>query len=187
MNLKEQLTKRYKFSDSDWEITSQHIHPESLEAGTYFLREGNISDSMGVLTSGLVRSFIIDEEGNDITTNFFQPPNVVISIRSFNFRVPSKENIITLTNTELLTISYNDMSELWKQVPVWKQIAKDVDEMKYQDLKHRLIKFQTLSASERYKLFCRNYPEILKSVALKHVASYLGIDIATLSRIRKKK
>ena len=65
------------------------------------------------------------------------------------------------------------------------QIARDVEEMKYNDLMNQAIQLQTLSASERYQLFCEKHNDILQKVALKHVASYLGIDIATLSRIRK--
>jgi hypothetical protein len=51
---------------------------------------------------------------------------------------------------------------------------------------NRTIQLQTLSASERYQLFVRKNPDILQRVALRHIASYLGIDIATLSRIRRK-
>ncbi len=77
--------------------------------------------------------------------------------------------------------------ELYRILPVWRQIAKDVDEMKYTNLMNRSIRFQTLSAGERYRLFIQNNPEILKKVALRHIASYLGIDKATLSRIRKNR
>jgi len=50
---------------------------------------------------------------------------------------------------------------------------------------NRSIQLQTLTATERYQLFIKKHPDILQRVALKHIASYLGIDIATLSRIRK--
>ncbi len=69
--------------------------------------------------------------------------------------------------------------------PAWRKIAKNVDEFKYNQLMNRSIQLQTQSASERYQLFIRKHPEILQRVALRHIASYLGIDIATLSRIRK--
>jgi hypothetical protein len=58
---------------------------------------------------------------------------------------------------------------------------------KSNDLVARSVQLQTLSATERYQQFCRQYPEVAKKSALRHIASYLGIDIATLSRIRKKK
>ena len=82
-------------------------------------------------------------------------------------------------------ITYDRMQELIREVPAWRQIGKDVDEAMYNSLLNRSIQLQTLTASERYELFIKKHPDILQRVALKHIASYLGIDIATLSRIRK--
>ena len=62
------------------------------------------------------------------------------------------------------------MMKLYERVPAWRQISKDVDEMKFNDLMNRSIQLQTLSAKERYDLFCQNYPAIIQKVALKHIA-----------------
>ena len=130
-------------------------------------------------------SFIYDDNANDITTHFFRQGTVVISMKSFNDQVPSREYIITMEDCEIDVITYDRMKELMEVVPAWRQIAKDVDEFKYNALMNRSIQLQTLTASERYQLFIKKEPDILQRVALKHIASYLGIDIATLSRIRK--
>ena len=42
------------------------------------------------------------------------------------------------------------------------------------------------NAEERYSLFCKEYPDLHKRVELKYIASYIGIRIPSLSRIRKK-
>ncbi len=55
------------------------------------------------------------------------------------------------------------------------------------ELLERTSSFQTLSAAERYQKFCDEHPGLLQRVNLGCIASYIGIDIATLSRIRKKK
>jgi CRP-like cAMP-binding protein len=106
-------------------------------------------------------------------------------MKSFNDQVPSRENIIAMEDCDIDVITHSRMLELMERVPAWRQIAKDVDEFKYNALMNRSIQLQTLTASERYQLFVKKYPDILQKVALKHIASYLGIDIATLSRIRK--
>lgn len=186
MDFKKRLVKLYNLSNSDLEITFNYFTPEFMPAKEYFLKKGKISDKIGFLKAGLLRSFFYDDNADEITTHFFQPGNVVISMESFNNQVPSKENIITLEDTELLVVTYKKMNELYQMVPIWRQIAKDVDEVKFNDLMNRSIQLQTLSAIERYQLFIKNNPELIKKIALRHIASYLGIDIATLSRIRKK-
>ena len=45
--------------------------------------------------------------------------------------------------------------------------------------------FQMMTATERYRHFCAERPQLLQRVNLGHVASYIGITQVQLSRIRK--
>lgn len=186
MDLKERVISLYKLTEAEWDESIKCFITDTIKARSYFVKEGKVSDRIGYIKSGLFRSFIFTDDGDEVTTHFFQPGTVVISMDSFNRQVPAKENIVALEDSELLVLTYKKVNELYQKVPVWQQITKDVDEFKFQDQLNRSISFQTLSATERYQLFCQNYPEIIKKVALRHIASYLGIDIATLSRIRRK-
>ncbi len=185
MDFKDRLIEHYGFTERDWEETVSRFEPITLPAKSLFLDSGKIASRLGYLRRGLMRSFFYDDQANDITTHFFKTGSVVISMKSFNDQVPARENIIAMEDCELDVITYTKMTELIEMVPAWQQIAKDVDEFKYNQLMNRSIQLQTLTASERYQLFIRKQPEILQRVALRHIASYLGIDIATLSRIRK--
>lgn len=185
IELKKILQKNYSFEQKDWELTEKFFLREKISAKFVFLEEGKIQRRIGFLISGLMRSHFLDERGEDATSYFFTPGKVVIAIESFNKQTPSLESISALEDSELLTIGYNDMQNLVKEVPLWEKIRKDVAEKKFQLLNERSKQFQTMSAAERYSKFLESYPEIHQKVALKHIASFLGIDIATLSRIRK--
>lgn len=185
MEFKDRLIEHYGFTEQDWAETVSRFEPLSLPAKSLFLESGKIAGRLGYLRKGLMRSFFYDDHANDITTQFFKEGTVVISIKSFNDQVPARENIMAMEECELDIITYKKMQELMERVPAWTQIGKNVDESKYNQLMNRSIQLQTLTASERYELFIQKHPEILQRVALRHIASYLGIDIATLSRIRK--
>ena len=185
MDFRDKLVQHYGFTESDLDETAARFLPETIPARTLFLENGQVSKRLAYLRSGLMRSFIYDDQANDITTHFFKQGSVVISMKSFNDQVPSREYIIAMEDCEIDVITYDRMQELMEVVPAWRKIAKDVDEAKYNSLMNRSIQLQTLTASERYQLFMKKHPDILQRVALKHIASYLGIDIATLSRIRK--
>jgi CRP-like cAMP-binding protein len=185
MDFKDKLIEHYGFTEKDWNETVSRFFPETLPARSLFLEKDKVADRLAYLRSGLMRSFIYDDQANDITTHFFKQGTVVISMKSFNDQVLSREYIVALEDCEIDVITYDRMQELMEVVPAWRQIAKDVDEFKYNALMNRSIQLQTLTASERYQLFTKKHPDILQRVALKHIASYLGIDIATLSRIRK--
>ncbi|OFX84157.1 MAG: hypothetical protein A2W99_00055 [Bacteroidetes bacterium GWF2_33_16] len=186
MNLKDGLSHYSNLSPVEIDKSLSLFTPEKLRAKEYFLKQGKVSDKIGFLEFGMLRSFFYDENGNDITTHFFQPGQIIISMRSFNAQLPSKENIMTIEESSLLVITYKNMIALYEKIPVWREITKMVDEHKFNQLNKRSIQLQTLSALERYQLFCEKNPLIIKSVPLRYIASYLGIDIATLSRIRKK-
>lgn len=185
MDFKESLIEHYGITESDWRETVARFKHELLPAKSLFLESGKTATRLGYLRRGLMRSFFYDDHANDITTHSFKAGTVVISMKSFNEQVPSREYIITLEECELDVITYKSMMELIEIVPAWRQIAKDVDEFKYNELMNRSIQLQTLTASERYQMFTKKNPDILQRVALRHIASYPGIDIATLSRIRR--
>ena len=138
------------------------------------------------MKSGLLRSFVFNDNADEITTHFFMSGTVAISIFSFNNQLPSRENIISIEECDLLVITFDSFQKLIQKVPVWKQIAKDTDQYKFNQEMNRSIRFQTLSAKERYLQLMEKHPELIQRVALKHIASYIGVDIATLSRLRKK-
>jgi CRP-like cAMP-binding protein len=186
MNIKEKLQTNYHFADQELETSLRYFKPERIQTKSFFLEEGKVSDKLAFVTSGMLRSFVYDDDADEVTTHFFLTGNVLISIDSFNNQVAAKENIVAVEDSELLVISYEEMNELMTTVPVWQQIAKDVDEYKFSEQMKRSIRFQTLSASERYQLLLQKKPEIVQKAPLRHIASYLGMDIATLSRIRKR-
>lgn len=187
IGFKQKLINQYHFSESDWEKSRSHFTPETLEPKVHFLKQGEVADRLGFVKKGLLRSYYFDDNGRDITLQFFQPENIVISNDSFNNLIPSNENICTYERTELMIVTHHHMLELYQEIPAWQQICKDISEMKNKLLIERTIQFQTLTAAERYHSFCQQFPELICKVPLGHVASYLGIDIATLSRLRKKK
>lgn len=187
MEVNENIIEHYGLTESDWNITMGSFIPENMIANGSFLKQGSISDKVGFVKSGVLRSFFYDDNANEVTTQFYQSGSLVISFDSFNNQIPSMENIVAVDDSELFVISYQKLKELYLSVPVWQQICKDMADRKSNDLVARSVQLQTLSATERYQQFCRQYPEVAKKSALRHIASYLGIDIATLSRIRKKK
>lgn len=186
MDLGSRLQEYYNMTDEELDISFRYFRPESLAAKTYFLKEGKVANRLAFLRSGMMRSFIYNDNADDITTHFFLPGTVVISIYSFNRQVPARESIITLEDCEVLVIGYQEMQELMEKVPAWKKVAADTDQYKFHQEMNRNIRFQTLSAKERYLQLMEKHPEVIRCAPLKHIASYIGVDIATLSRLRRR-
>jgi CRP-like cAMP-binding protein len=186
MVVNQNILEQYGLTKPEIMLTISKYRPETVKANHFFLKQGNVSNGIGFVVSGLLRTFMYDDRANEITTRFHLPGSLIISFDSFNNQIPSQENIVAIENSELMVISYNSQRELYELIPAWNQICKDLADQLSKEMIARAIQFQTLNATERYQRFCKEYPEVIRKSPLRHIASYLGIDIATLSRIRRK-
>ena len=112
MDFKERLIEHYGFTERDWDETVSRFWPETLPARTLFLEKGKVATRLAYLRSGMMRSFFYDDRANEITTYFYKKGSVVISMKSFNDQVPSRENIIATEDCEMDVITFDRMQEL---------------------------------------------------------------------------
>lgn len=186
MKLDKDSLIKYNLTDEEIKLTWNSYVPMSVKANDFFLKEGMICHYIGFVTKGILRAYIFDDFANEITTEFYPEGSLIISFDSFNNQTPSKENIRAIEDTELMVINFDKQKEIYQLVPVWNQICKDLADSISREMLERTRQFQIMTASERYNDFCKKHPEILQRVTLGYIASYIGVDIATLSRIRKK-
>ncbi len=174
------------FSEEDLETASPFFKIEAFQKNEYFSKAGRISDRIGFVGSGLFHSFYTIK-GKE-TTTYFQPPGTLATaLASFLQMKPALENIQALETSELIVIDRKDLLNLYDENWKWQQVGRVITEQYYIIMEKRLIALQSQSAQERYENFLLEYPELLKSVPLYYIASFLGISPETLSRIRKSK
>lgn len=87
-----------------------------FKKGDFLLLEGQIANEYYCLESGLIRSFVYDYNGNDITTEFFVSDEIVIEVVSLFQRVPSKGNILTITDCVCWKIDFDVFQNLFKSI-----------------------------------------------------------------------
>ena len=86
--------------------------------------------------------------------------------------------------TILMTISRHHMRNLINEYPFFSNFFAEQKTQAARDLKSRMMSIRVLTAKERYEEICYGYPHLLNHFALQDIASYLGIQAETLSRIR---
>lgn len=139
-----------------------------------------------VLESGFVRSYTIDSDGNEITTNIYVPFCFVNDFLSFFKQQPSNESFQSLTDCVLWKMNYDDVQENFHTIPEFREFGRMMLITNYSNLKERMLGMIKDSAEKRYLNLIKQQPEIIKKVPLKILASYLGITDSSLSRIRKE-
>lgn len=153
--------------------------------GDFFLKQGQIVSSLFLIERGLVRSFYIKEDRE--INSWFGSENIILgSILPLFFKVASAENIQFLEDSVVYYIEGNDLEELYRKYNEMNTIGRIMTEEYCKILEDRVMSLQTQSAEERYQTLLKFQPDATQRISLGHIASYLGIQQETLSRIRKK-
>ena len=163
------------------EVTRFSTYPKK----TYLLRDGQVCDKACMVVSGLARAYYINED-KDITSRFMDEGFIITSWISYYHQQPGDEFIEALEETTLACISYNDIQQLYKDYPEFNIVGRKQTEYSLytSELRTRMLRKHT--AEEKYVFFLEQHPDLMNRVSLKYIATYLGMNEETLSRIRSK-
>ncbi|RRB10560.1 Crp/Fnr family transcriptional regulator [Larkinella knui] len=169
-----------------WKQFSPYFVKKEVPAKTTLLQEGKISTTMYFIEKGCLRTWI-NNDGKEITTQFFFEGDSVSSIESFRTKQPSLYSIESLEPCILQTISQKDFQNIIEDSP---GLKKDFEEHLFK----RLFQTQKLAYSflknnpqKRYEELIEQYPHIIQRIPQHYIASYLGITSVSLSRIRNRR
>ena len=167
-------------------LIESYFDEEMIPKGTLLIRPGQISRRSYFLGQGIIRSFVIDLEGNEVTTRIYSSPDFLNDYLSFFKKEASKESFEALTACQVQTIDFPSVQECFHEIPEFREWGRMMLTLNYATLHNNMIAYHTETAEERYVKLVHQSPEIIQNVPLKIVASYLGITDSSLSRIRKK-
>lgn len=183
------LTSLYQhplLSLKDLQVICDAHQPVHYKKGDFFLKKGQIANAYYCVELGMIRSYVYDYNGNDITTGFIGKNEIAIDVVSLFNRVPSIEYYQALTDCDCYMIDLEQFQVLYHSIKGLNEWGRAWMSKSLFDLKQRSISMITDSASERYKALETQHPQILQQAPLKFIASYLGITDSSLSRIRKE-
>jgi CRP-like cAMP-binding protein len=149
------------------------------------LKEGALCEHLYFIIKGAVRGYIREGQ-KDITTWITVENELVTSIFGLNERSPAIENIQALENCELLVMSFDSLQELYDRYPQSNLVARKLLQKYYADAEKRAFIARLTKAENKYRHFLLRHQTLSNRIPLKYIASYLGMTLETLSRIRKK-
>jgi CRP-like cAMP-binding protein len=169
-----------------WEKFKPYYTSLEVPAKTTLLQEGKISRSMFFIEKGCLRTWI-NNDGKEITTQFFFEGDSVSSIESFRTNQPSLYSIETLEPSLLQTISQKDFQQIIENSP---ELKKELEDHLFRRLFHSQQLLYSLlrnNPQKRYKELIERHPHIVQRIPQHYIASYLGISAVSLSRIRNRR
>ncbi|MEC5146123.1 Crp/Fnr family transcriptional regulator [Chitinophaga sp. 212800010-3] len=162
-----------------YEVATEKI----FRKGELLLEQGKICRYSYNIISGLVRGYYL-KNGREVTTAFCFADDTVLSLESATRQTPSPETFEVLEDSVIEVISIEGLQQLRERFPVIEKVWTLSMEAYAIWLEERIYSLQFSTAKERYQRLLERYPEIVQQARLTHIASYLGITLETLSRIR---
>jgi len=149
------------------------------------LKKGKVCNFLYFIEKGLARNFF-EEDNKELTNDIILEGEILVSFSSFISRKPSLETIELLEDGVLCAIHYDNLQNLYQQFPIMERTGRMIAEHHYNSLAMKSYRLKFSNSSERYQYLFDNKIEIVKRVPIGIIASYLGMSIETLSRIRGK-
>lgn len=133
-----------------------------------------------------MRLFHQNEKGEEMTTHINCPPGFITSYFNYINQTPSDENLECITDCQLLRITKTNLDKLIDKSSAFKDFSISVFQQSISYNENRSKELATLTAEQRYLKLIKEYPNILQNVPLQYIASFLGMNPKSLSRIRKQ-
>jgi CRP-like cAMP-binding protein len=156
-----------------WSVPKDHL----------LTRPNAISDYIYFIEKGIARIFYYKND-KEITEWIAMDQQFFLSLNSFYTRSPSRLIIQTLEPSEVFGIHHNDLMALADKYHDVEKLLRIMMTGGFMMSQERMFSIQFESAHQRYEHLIKNTPDIIKRVPLTYIASFLGITLETLSRIR---
>ena len=182
-NIIDKMNSLYPISDETIQILKENTVLCHFPKRHQLIEADKFCKSAYFIEKGMTRSFWL-VNGEEITTSFAWEGSIVFSMDELYYNKMSEEFVETLEDVVAYRISLNDLLRLFQtniELANWGRI---IHQDEYRRL-HRSHKDRlTLSAKERYEEFRQQFPQVNQRAQLGYIASYLGITLSTLSRLR---
>ena len=156
-----------------------------IKKGKHLLKPKQDCNYMAFIQKGSFRVYYYDINNKEVITWFSFTEMVITDLLGLYTTGKAQFYVEALEDSILYKISKQDLENLYKKYPIYREFGRKFAEEALTMLMQRTMSLHTKSAEERYKELLQ-IPDFMQKVPLKYLASFLGITDTSLSRIRKK-
>lgn len=153
------------------------------EPGAFFTRPGDTHDRVGFVLEGLFRVYYTGEDGSVRIRNFCHEGRPLGSYATILAGLPAHVSIEALEASRVLEFGYSALERRFNEHPSWERLGRRLAEEHYVSRERREHQLLALDARGRYEAFRAEFPGLDARVKRRDVASYIGIEPETFSRL----
>ncbi|GEP51980.1 hypothetical protein FNO01nite_26520 [Flavobacterium noncentrifugens] len=181
------IEKFISLDENETQLLRDALQFKTLKKKENLLHAGQICHHQYFIIKGCCRNFIINDKGNEQTTQFGIENWWLSDFLSYHNERPSDFYIQAIENSEIIAIEKIDMEDLLVKVPKLERYFRLVLQKAFGASQMRIKYLYTQSAEERYHFFNDSFPEFTQRIPQYMLASYLDFSPEFLSKIRAGK
>jgi CRP/FNR family transcriptional regulator, anaerobic regulatory protein len=186
LQLKNKISGFISLNQEDHRIIESLFKPLKVEKNVSLFESGETVRKVYFINSGYARYFTNLETGEELIIHLYAPNNFATSLSSFFSGSSSGETLQTLTECDLLFITIDDLEELYSANQQWQYFGRKLMESFLIEKEQRIIDQISLTGHQKYMKLLKTNPDIIQNVQVKYLASFLGMQPESLSRIKKQ-
>jgi CRP-like cAMP-binding protein len=177
------ILQAYPLKSLELERLLEGWQPFECKRKTILTAAGETERYLYFVLEGVQRGFYIGEGRQEATIVFTYAPSFSGLADSFLTQTPSKYFMETLTASRFLRKSYKEIDALMSEYPEIQRMVLRLTSFILKGLLERQIELQCFSAEEKFRALLTRSPHLLQIIPHKYLASYLGIDATTFSKL----
>lgn len=169
---------------SDIERIFAAAQARTLLRQEFLLEQGQVLRQKIFVRSGLLRNFALTDDGSEHILQFNPEHTWTLDVESYDNGTPARFNISAIEKSEVLVWEKPVFNQLLDEIPAFRALSQAIISRNIYYSRQRILSAISASPEERYEEFVSQFPNLLSRLPLHMIASYLGISLKTLTRIR---
>jgi CRP-like cAMP-binding protein len=184
----EEILKRVTepIPDGDYEKFLALWEPKEVKRNEMIMQAGEVPKCTVFVLKGCLRQYIVSEKGNEHIIYFAEERHFISDLTAMGSGSISNYNLEATEKSELLIASVANWELAFKQFPWWTQAFIKGQQKWTAKMQEQIAGSISETAEAKYLKLLKTRPTLFQRVPQHYIASFLGINPETLSRIRKK-
>ena len=181
--LKAFVTAIHPLKEEEWLAFEAIWQPFSCKRKALLTKAGESERYLYFVLDGVQRGYAVTNNGEEATILFTYAYSFSGVADAFLTETPSAYFLETLTASTFLRTTYFQLHELMDKYPAIHWMILKATSWAFKGVLERNVELQVLSAEQRFRMLLTRSPQVLNLIPHKYLASYLGMDAATFSKL----
>ncbi len=177
------LCKFVTLTRAEFNLLLSYVEIREFDKKVQVVKLGEVERYINIIARGLARKYL-PVKSDEITIQLATEGHIIHSELSFYTQMPSGSVLETIEQTSFISISYDNLEELYQQFPKVERLGRLLISDLFIKKDFRYFDQLQKSTRERFLEYIRTHPHMLQRVPQKYIASYLNIKPETFSRLK---